>query len=447
MKYSLPYTRISLIMLVASILVSCGVREGESSSASSSSPLSDSSMNSVPTSSVIQTQAQNANQNADQTPIAVCKLTPDSNSTQTVESAHSLDAVAFSEPQVVFSGNVIGIAEWLPDSQRVLISRVSLKDQAESIDVLDLSNTSSSQLTLHKGGRTTPLWLDSISSVVFVETIGANQSTLKIVRDSGGDTALEVSNLVSPYIAVAPKGNQISYVDTTGLSELITEAEKDPDGVSATYESLTSPSGFINAFTRSVWSSDGQRMLLFNDSGFGSSDVFVLEPSTQSMCSFLWNTETSTETREWLVDAKWSPNGRYIALVTALGQVGRLQYASLKVLDMVTGVVSLIELESQYIYEIDWMPAGTQLLALGSVEHINGFATVGLYLVDIEKNSSARVLPTISFAPGAYGFGGGGLAVAPDGRKVLTICPDWKNIASGNGVGDDQICLINISSK
>jgi len=437
--------RISLVLLLALLIVSCGVRENNGNTTSFPQVSPDRTSNISPIVVTPNPQAQASIQNIDQSSTPTCKLTP-SKPIETLTSVRPLDAITFSEPQVVFIGNIVGIAEWLPDSQMALISTRLLEKEADSIEILDVSNHNSSQLASHKGDRTIPLWLESINSVVFVEKLDKNEIVLKVVRPSDANIIVEASGLLSPYIAVAPKGRGIIYVDTAGLSKLTTEVGQDSREVVARQEALLAPPSILSAFTRSVWSPDSQRVLLFNNRGTNSS-VFVLDLLTQSVCSFLWSDQTSPTAQDWMVDAKWSPNGQYLAFVTVRGEVGRLERAVLNILNIATGIVSPIKMETQYVYEFEWMPSGTQLLALGKVEPIHEITTAGLYFADIENYTATRVLPNSSFATGIYGFQGGGLSVAPDGGKVLTICPDWGNIDPTRSITNTPICLINITSK
>jgi hypothetical protein len=86
-----------------------------------------------------------------------------------------LDKYEFSEPRVVLTSTVgIEIADWLPDNNRLLVTRIDPQTQQERIETLD---TRSGELHLHaqRGSHYgKPVWLSAIQGVAYVDIPSLN---------------------------------------------------------------------------------------------------------------------------------------------------------------------------------------------------------------------------------------------------------------------------------
>jgi hypothetical protein len=127
-----------------------------------------------------------------------------------------LDKYEFSEPQVVLTNTgSIAIVNWLPDSNRLLVTRSYPKSYRERIETVDI-RTGEVQLYAerdHHNGK--PVWLSAIQGVAY-STVLEDQIELRVgrVQPSGIDTiAIAGRNHIALgfSLAVEPGGRRLMY--------------------------------------------------------------------------------------------------------------------------------------------------------------------------------------------------------------------------------------------
>ena len=138
----------------------------------------------------------------------------------------------------------------------------------------------------------------------------------------------------------------------------------------------------------------------------------------------------------WAFLARWSPDGRYLAIIRNQEPSLPANSTELAVLDTATGKLYTLgvvpkELPGRhYVDDIAWAPDNYHLLTLGSILSFPGCAPdcpkdTRLYLVDF---LSGQIKPlTSQFAANTPGTN---LDWSPDGSKVLALCP--------------KLCLISV---
>jgi hypothetical protein len=135
-------SRLVFVVVFSIAVAACGVR-GSVTPATQDRPVSPGSTTAVASvpQAVLQPTAQipgpldpQQGQTA-ATPISACTF---ASSVSSEAQVPALDIYRFSEPAVVLTDQLIGISQWLPDSQRLLLARSSSADQQDAFETLDI---------------------------------------------------------------------------------------------------------------------------------------------------------------------------------------------------------------------------------------------------------------------------------------------------------------------
>ena len=116
---------------------------------------------------------------------------------------------------------------------------------------------------------------------------------------------------------------------------------------------------------------------------------------------------------------------------------GNLRFVDITILDLVTGDRQHFNVDVQYIYEFRWMPNSEHILALGQYDQDSTVVNPHLYLIDVVRSQSQRMLPDNTFSPGIYESGTGSLIVSPENDQIAVRCPLPQ---------EDWVCLVKIGS-
>jgi len=137
----------------------------------------------------------------------------------------------------------------------------------------------------------------------------------------------------------------------------------------------------------------------------------------------------------WAFHARWSPDGRYLALITTAGTPA-VAFTKLAVLDTSTNQMQQIDVGLRYVSEVAWAPNSRHLAIRAVVFQQDGRAREGLYLADAVTGAIRRMLPDMLF--GTNGDFTWNLEWAPDGNTIATACPI---------VGEVRVCLIAVTTQ
>jgi Tol biopolymer transport system component len=174
---------------------------------------------------------------------------------------------------------------------------------------------------------------------------------------------------------------------------------------------------------------------IFIHSEFSSTDqTLLLDVNTGQSCTISFG--------GWVYFARWSPNGRYLAVIKSPEPLLSLSVDfDLNVLDALTGKLYQIDSTKvgpanmknccrHLIDDFSWAPDNHHLVVVGEAA-ISGTGSSTsaynsiekLYLVDFLSGDVDDLFPSYPFNVGWWGTG---LAWSPDGLKLLAECPTEK---------------------
>lgn len=358
----------------------------------------------------------------------------------------SLDAYHFSEPQVVLTHtSAIGIAGWLPDGQRLLINRLIPGQAREYIEIFNVQTGELQRYGERHRYDAKPVWLNSERAVAFVDVSPDKQKVLRISRGEGAPVEEAITGLAASYLAASPDGRRVVFFTkaTQNRPEAFDVAQAQRQTFPFTlpltpWQDLPALGQQVGPEPyRAAWNPNGNQIAFYNDTGFYLADL-----ATGQICEI--DLGLHMDGKRWALDARWSPNGRYLSILTTIGDLP-VPFAELAILDTATGEMHQVNLGVPYIFEIAWAPNSRYLIALGQVNFVEGRTLLGLYAVDVLTSEFRRVLPDHVFSGGIYLYEGGGLAWSPNGQTVFTKCPIW--LEREPTVVEDRLCAIEVNTR
>ena len=188
-----------------------------------------------------------------------------------------------------------------------------------------------------------------------------------------------------------------------------------------------------------AWQPGSSLIFLYSNGGLGhlGGYTFILDARTGRVCEL--------NLGGWALRARWSSDGRSLAVICATEYTFPIHTSDLTVLDSITG--NLIHLaipqdpagEQPYVQDFTWAPDNRHLLALIDPRPSrnslpNADVHHDLYLVDFVSGQTTQLFPDYqSFV--ANGTPWNNLAWSPGGSRLLIRC------ASSAA---DRICLISV---
>jgi Tol biopolymer transport system component len=338
-----------------------------------------------------------------------------------------LEAYRFSEPRVVLTHpSAIGIAGWLPDGQRLLITRLTPDQSGEYIETFNVKTGELQRYGEWQGfsivSNPKPVWLASAQAVAFVDVSHNKQNVLLISRGEGLPLEEVVTGLATPYLAVSSDGRRVVFFTAQDRPEAfdVAQAQRQtfPFTLPLTPWQELSALGqlFGPELYRAAWHPNGNQIAFYNDTGFYLADL----PSGQ-ICELDLGFEKSEARygKRWTFHVQWSPNGRYIAALTTVGDPP-VHFTDLTLIDMNTGERRYLNLGLQYLYAIAWAPNSHDLLVIakkGTSE--NGLELHGLYFINATTGYAKEILADHQFV----NIGAWGIAWSPTGQAIALACP------------------------
>jgi hypothetical protein len=357
----------------------------------------------------------------------------------------------FSEPKVVLtakpSESNIAVVDWLPDNQRVLITRESRDTTQESIEVFNPETGAARTFAIRRRIDQPPSWLPGLDAVLYPamnitkdDTISHHYEFTRQARVSHGspdDTQLVADNLSQFSIAVKPQGSEILYLSGDQMSKRNASLLKSPTVkfVPAQWdyrrENNTVPISYMMA-----WRPGTSQIFFYSDGNTGGGYTFLLDANSGQICELDFG--------GWAGVGRWSSDGRYLAITRAT-EGYPINSSDLAVLDTETGKVETVQIAPQeitgrhYVGDLVWARDNIHLVAIGYVLPFPPTGRLddehrfnGLYLVDIVSGQSTHLLPDYKFFTG---WPGTNLAWSTDGSKLLVRCPANDNV---------RLCLISV---
>lgn len=357
----------------------------------------------------------------DQAPVSPLPL-PAADSALTLANYH------FSDPGVVLKHDaLIGIVQWLPNRDELLLQLKRRDSAIDSIEILNLEDNTRKPLVREQlTGK--PVWIDSLTSIAYLVP---SQSQLANLQTGTASTRspdyrlwLLQDNLHQDQIAsdlgwsIAGSNNSVWVVDaeTQDLVEF-----NSLDKSKKSFVDLKTL-GFVPSDPTSgfeiVASPDGSRLALFDNS-----QLVILELKSQSSIDVNLSSADAPQTetiKHRVFNAIWSPDSSQLAMILTTGSAGLLPNTFLALFDVATQRTTHIPLGYNYVTDAEWAPNSRQLLVMAVISSQNAFDQAGLFLVDTLTNDSIRVLSDLELWIGEFGAG---LAWSSDGAHLAVYCP------------------------
>lgn len=367
----------------------------------------------------------------------------------------------FAEPKVVFTDELQPeIVDWLPDSQNVIIMPKTLIDLGingyqETIELFNPETQKTQIYAIRRYGEGTPAWNTELNAIVYPDTkIIVNEtdilksqffSQLKISYGNPDETQLLVDDLLSHSITVKPDGSQIVYykddkeLANKFFSRMIfdgsLQAEKSLP-VNLAQDEIYS----VNTY-ETVWRLGTSQMLFYSNVS-PTDQTILFDVNYGQSCTISFN--------GWVYFARWSPNGRYLAVIKSPSSHTSLwaDY-NLSVLDGLTGNFYQIDEKKvapeemkdccrHMVSNFSWAPDNRHLVVMGTADIVgtgeHNYVNK-LYLVDFISGDVDNLFPSYEFN---IAWKGTGLAWSPDGLKLLADCPTEEQ---------GQLCLIAVKKN
>jgi dipeptidyl aminopeptidase/acylaminoacyl peptidase len=360
-------------------------------------------------------------------------------------SGPALEDYVFSEPQVVLTHTEgIRIASWLPDNQRLLITRVIPGQPNETIETF---NVQTSELTLfgtrHALDGYNPIWLEDEQAVLFQAWQADGTVTLQKIQTSNENPETLAIDLDYSEISVSPNEQNIVFFTNSqktspNFSNLdVSQISTSPIQLPATYGRETGR--HVHSYFQSTWAPDGSRIAFYRNHG-----LFLANPSNGEVCEVSFN-----DPMTWAYFARWSSDGRFLAMITTTSLSTPLQSTELTVLDTVTGEIRILQVVpdakpgQHYVRDINWLPNSYDLLLLGRVRYEEGHGFDNLYLVDVGNGEYLNLFPTKEF----HGIPGTTLVISPNGEQAAVWCSPEPDLNTFPLMGEISVCLFSIGEQ
>jgi WD40 repeat protein len=270
----------------------------------------------------------------------------------------------FSEPRVVMtSTSGIAIAQWLPDNERLLVSRV-LWTPEKSERSIELVNAATGESVVYGtvadiGPFATsglPVWIDSVQSVAAPDWNADRTSTvLRVLSSSSTNIEQAVPEIASVYIGSDPISGRIIYFSKANPNEAqsfdpvggVSAAMPLPQPVPA--EKGYMPNDYFANF-QVAFSPDGSRFVQYNNQAF-----YMAEPNNGKMCEL----EFGSQQRAFM--AKWSPDGRFLALNEVFPRDPIFRESTVAIVDFQNSRRYTLVSGNFFVYDLAWSPDSESL--------------------------------------------------------------------------------------
>ena len=437
MSHQLP---IRTVLLLAVCLVACTPQPSTSPTAPAT-PLPTRAATlppptPLPTRAAAQTQP---------TPIPGCTF-PLPQAAPPVGAPPPLAAYHFTEPRVVQTGGLLQVAEWLPDNQRLLITRA---ESTVALEVLDITSGTTTPYGTVPTIFNRPYWIDQQHAIAVAAPRYQNNkltgAALQLFAANGSMRELAPA-LENPFVVPTPdrRGMTILTPQQPGQPQVLAaDGSAAPVALPSIARTAAdaAPRSFGLAFDpwftpRFVWRPDGSRLLVYTQD-----TILLLNPATQERCTL--DLGSSDRRQRWALKAAWSPDGRYLALNTAIERErGRIRNIEFTIIDTLNGYNTQLNLPFTLNKGFIWMPNSKQLLILGKTGTTSiGAGQAQLFLADLDTQQTLSVFPKQFFGFFSYESEDGVMSLSSDGQVLALQCivPDKSN--------QKDICVVDITIR
>jgi len=366
---------------------------------------------------------------------------------------------AFSEPKVVLTSNTtIGIVEWLPDSQRVLITKDFQDENRQTIEVFNPMTGERQVYAERTRIDSPPVWSEELNAVIYPDS-----QVLKVTRRSGTlpliefrrqlwlsqgnpqnaqsiEDVLLTSNFLS-YISVGlePQTRNILYFipDEKGfIKQNRLSGEKQLLALNlAQWEYRSNGRTFPIPYSM-AWRPNTTQVFLYTLGDVGGY-TFLLNIANEQLCEIDFG--------GWADIARWSPNGRYLAIIRTWGS-RPVNRSDLAVLDTKTGELYTSQIIPDgmeglhFVNDVAWAPDNQHLAAITQTL-VRDQATQkyyklsNLYYIDFLYDKVVQIPSSENLGAG---LGVPNLIWAGNGSQLLIKCPTDQM---------DRVCLFTVQES
>jgi len=380
----------------------------------------------------------------------------------------------------------LDIVGWLPDNQRVLITRdIPTKDQQS----IELFNPQTGETQVYAIRRATPLqasplWIASLNAVLYPETFPlslsydnngmlqypinmkrllwlsrGNPANAQSIEDSQVTVYIDRRPTVgSNFTVIAkPDGSQIIYSD--GVSKQLYQ-RKTLLGVLGTVQSLSfdltqwdyrRPNNALQPVSfKMTWRPGATQVFLYSGPDSGNY-TFLSDVASGQICelNLFGKEDPNNWQKSWAMRANWSQNGRYLAVVRTKGK-GPFDFSDLIILDTTSGELHQIDAKKlsptninvqgkYFINDVAWAPDNRHLAVIGQVDYYppgsDSFQVINrLYLVDFIADQATQ----ISSQELESNVGETNLLWSENSTQLLVKCPTHQ---------EGRLCLVYVQKN
>ncbi|MBI5297052.1 MAG: hypothetical protein HY869_16360 [Chloroflexi bacterium] len=355
---------------------------------------------------------------------------------QTTTEESTSQKYTFFNPQVVYTPNPndsdVEIVDWLPDNQQVLIVQNIKGVPQQKIELFDSETGERKVYATREQTEQPPSWNQESEAVIYpVKHIIAfknniPETTRQVWVSHGNPDAAQMlaNNLPQFAVVVKPGNGQIAYFSNKQISkknEVMQSMASAPfDLEQWNYRNLKS--GIFPLMYDMTWRPGSSQVFLYTFADGDPGYTFLLDVDSGEICELNLD--------GWAVTARWSPNGRYLAIDRSQSTDRPVNPTVLTVLDTVTGNIYTPKVISQEldgernIVGLAWGPDNRHLIVLGALLPSRScvsdcYPDVRLYLVDFLSGQVDAVLPDSKFVINDMGTN---LAWSPNGSKIVALC-------------------------
>lgn len=364
----------------------------------------------------------------------VCQFSPAS---AILEQTASRNTYKFSDSEPIPIGaTAVRISSWLPDSQNLLITQVIPEKLLHSIVIFNVQTKE--QVNFGEGydlqtPSNRPIWSNTAQGVIFTALDTSSQISLRMSTGAKAGAGTSETSLVTGLadfsFSVDSNGHQLTYFlkANQGVPYVYDLHAKQETRITA---ELPLPKGSLASYHAS-WRPNSNQVVFYNRSA-----TYLTNITSGQTCRL--ELGKSGEAERWAINLKWSPDGRYLAALSAIGEPV-VPFIDLTILDMATGELHHHNFGLQYLADVAWAPDSMNLIVIGeTMQNPRQGNVYGLFLLDVMTNSYQQVLPEIEFPlAGAWG-----MSWSPDGSKIALACPVLS--AGEPTIAEGRICIIHV---
>lgn len=310
--------------------------------------------------------------------------------------------------------------QWMPSGKQLLITYTT-SDKAGSRETMAFLDVFSGTIRVIGERQFTyapPIWLDNQKSIAYIEPgEGGNYNIFTKQLIEAAKSAV-IAQTSQPYLAIGPN-ESLTLFSQMGKAQIeIVDAKGSIQTMLNTADLLSVPEWDFGPSLpqpgRFAWNSTFEKLAINSPKG-----LFFLDIKSGSICHI--NLGEQNQEKLWPYYVRWSPNNRYLAMLTTSG-TGIVPFLNLTILDYLTGKLTQVFPDDSnatsniYFTDITWSPDSQTIATLvGRGENTGN----QLLFVDIATGNSKRVLPDANFYSGGVA---GKLDWSPDGDHIAYIC-------------------------